>query len=125
MFITLTTLPPPSHFVQRGLEMKKMTIADVRCRLPVGAKFTAEFIRPLVVRPNVGEASPLPTAAPTTSARVVRSQTAHEMATEYLDGPRAGRVIYCNWKGVTARVEENAIILSGPDDFLKITGISN
>lgn len=105
----------------------KISIAEVRRRLPVGATFTATFLRDLTVRPNVGPPVVMPNRGP--SSREVVSQNAHEMVSRYTSGPRSGQNISCKWTGVTARVEDGVtIILSQKfgderEDFLAITDI--
>ena len=95
-----------------------MTIAEVRRRLPVGTEFTAEFINP-VGRAKFGEGQH-------TSRRRVTKQSAREMVSLFLDGPKEGKEIFLGWKNTKAREEDGSIIFTmtdtgSPQDFLKIT----
>ena len=91
--------------------MKNLSIAKVRrYLLPVGTNVRATFLgKPLVVNGNAGT-TVLPVAAP--SLRVVVKQTANQMVSEYLDGPKKGERSYCDWTGVKAREENGGVILS-------------
>ena len=97
-----------------------LSIAEVRRRLPAGTLFNATFLLgPIVVRGNTGNT----TIPPVTSApRKVVKQSAHEMVSELLDGPKKGQNVHCGWKGVTAREENGEIILTSEGaDFVKFT----
>ncbi len=102
----------------------KITIAELRRRLPVGATFKASFLRgPIKVVGNTGN-----TLLPVDNneySRVVVKQTASEMVSKYTEGPREGREVTCTWRAVVAREEEGRIILTHTDqsrneDFLAI-----
>jgi hypothetical protein len=102
----------------------KIAIAEVKRRLPVGTEFTAEFLRePLVVRGNCGDTVMAPVQM-ITRRRVVKQTS--QMVSVYLDGPKAGKEIYCDWAGVSAREDtDGSIILtntkvSPAEDFLRI-----
>jgi hypothetical protein len=49
------------------------------------------------------------------------------MVTVYLDGPKAGKEVYCTWKGVTAKEDtDGSVVLTNTEvqpaeDFLRIT----
>lgn len=95
----------------------KITIAQLKRRLPVGTKYTAEFI-------GVNRRFCKPGMEVT--RRIVSKQTS-EMVSILLDGPLHGRNIYMKWAGTTADEREGSIYVSGmdefgtPDEFLKIT----
>jgi hypothetical protein len=87
----------------------KLTIAEVKRRLPVGKKFIAEWC---------GKMNKDKPDARTT--RVVSKQGA-VMVSEFLSGSNQGKTIDLNWRGVSAREENGNIVLSlGEEDFLKI-----
>lgn len=108
----------------------KISIAEVRRRLPVGAKFTASFVGPMtmVVQGNLG-ATTLPPANDRTTERVVKRQSSSTMVSEFLTGPKIGKSIYCDWAGMAAREEgDGSIVLSHErdgeqKDFLSISNI--
>lgn len=94
-----------------------ISIAEVKRRLPVGARYKGENLAAL--RPE--------NRGPFT--RRVLTQ-ASDMVSVYLDGPKEGQKIYLGkWRGVEAREEDDAIILTsvhskdGAFDFLRITDI--
>lgn len=102
----------------------KLSIAEVKRRLSVGTEFTAEFLRgPLVVRGNTGD-TVMPVPAP--SRRRVTKQTS-QMVSVYLDGPKVGKSIYCDWAGVTAREDtDGSIVLTNnkvtpAEDFVRFS----
>lgn len=107
----------------------KLTIAEVKRRLPAGAKFTGEFCGRLNTRviSNTGATSLVKPENERRTQRIVRKQSS-EMVSEFLSGPRIGQLIYCAWKGVSAREEAGDIILSQEiqgrsEDFLRIQAI--
>lgn len=93
--------------------MSKISCAVLRSLLSVGTEFVGEYIGPH----NPG----------LSSRRRVEKQTAHSMASKILEGPKAERVVYCDWRGVTVREEDGGYILTdnnaGSEDFLRITSI--
>lgn len=106
----------------------KMTIAELKRRLPVGAEFTAQFLRgPITVRGNCGD-TVLATDNTPRRRRVVKQTS--QMVSVHLDGPKVGHNAYLTWKGTTARQDtDGSIILTmnddegkrPPEDYLKIT----
>jgi hypothetical protein len=98
-----------------------MTIAELRRLLPVDKEWTGEYLGgSLVVLGNAGSTTFHPN--PPARRRVIK-QSAYEMKSMMLDGPKANQVVYHNWKGTKARKENDAIILTDETgrDFLKIT----
>jgi hypothetical protein len=108
-----------------------MKLTELRKLLTVGVEFDAEAIGGMNTRvlSNLGVTSlKKPDSEIFTRRRVVK-QTAREMVTVYLSGPKEGREIHCDWKGVKARQFDGGdIILTMTDngreeDFLRIWGI--
>lgn len=100
----------------------KLSIAELRRRLPAGTRFTARFLRgDIVIRGNTGTTT-LEVDKETQTREVVK-QTASEMVSVYLTGPRKGREVTCTWRGVSAREDESGITLTQGEtgeDFLLI-----
>lgn len=101
----------------------KLSIAALKRMLPVGMHFTAEFYG--IVNRAVALKSGLITR------RCVTKQTS-DMVSVYLDGPRTGLSIWLNWRGVSAKQEEDGSITlfqkvtdHQTEPFLKISNISN
>lgn len=95
----------------------RLSIAEVRRRLPVGKFFTGEFI---------GRNGQLCKPENKILRRQVEAQKSNEMECRLKDGPDEGRVTYLEWIGVLAREDENAIILTCTgEDFFKITDIGD
>lgn len=90
-----------------------MTIAELKRRLAPGVEFTVEFIG--VNRRYCRPGSEL------TRRRVETNKS--QLVSRFLDGPRAGELIYLPWAGITAVEREGSVYLSGPDtggEFLRI-----
>ena len=91
----------------------KLSIAEVKRRLPVNKEFTGEFIGR-----NRGIAG-----YTVAKRRVVRQ--GGTMCCILLDGPKAGQKIYLDWRGVQALERDGSIILiqtaREDEEFLKIT----
>lgn len=105
----------------------KISIAEAKRRLPVGAEFTAEVLVPsIAVRGNTGNTT-LGATVNVYRRRVTKQKSS--MVSVYLDGSRAGREIYLNWKNTVARVEDDGSIIitmteaDPPEDFLRISDI--
>lgn len=92
----------------------KMTIAELKRRLPVGAEFTAQFLRgPITIRGNLGD-TVLPADNTPRRRRVVKQTS--QMVSVHLDGPKAGQEAYLTWKGTTARQDtDGSIILTNTE----------
>lgn len=97
--------------------VKRISLAEVRRRLPVGAKFTAEFIglNAKVCKPENR-----------CTKRVVEKQTSHQMVSVKEDGER----VWHQWNETMAHEhEDGSIVLSmtdgdeskKPEAFLRIT----
>lgn len=69
--------------------MGNIAIAELRRRMPVGTKFTAEYMR--------GAAS-----YGLTNTREVIKQSNTRMISRLLDGPKSGQEVTCEWRGVEA-----------------------
>jgi hypothetical protein len=94
----------------------KIAIAEVKRRLAVGTEYTGEF-----VGVNARMCAP---GMQVTRRRVVNNKT--QLVSELLDGPKAGQLIYLNWKNVVADERDGSIFLTmtetpKPEEFLKIT----
>jgi hypothetical protein len=94
----------------------KISIADVKRRLPVGTKFAAEFIGRNAVHCRPGMQF---------TSRQVKRQTSQYMESEFLDGPTVGETIDLIWKGKEAKQVGEAIVFTNtsvnpPEEFLKI-----
>ena len=100
----------------------KLSIVELKRRLPVGAEFTATFIGPLNTRViGNGMVTDLPHPCMVTKRRVYKQ--GEEMSSMFLDGPKAGKFIFLDWKGIKAREDGGAIILTDAgEDFLRIEG---
>ena len=93
----------------------KLSIAEVRRRLPVSSTFTGEFI---------GNNGKICKPENKVLRRQVISQRPQEMESKLKEGPDEGKSTYLAWPGVIARLEDEAIILTCTgEDFLKITDI--
>ena len=93
--------------------------AEVRRRLPIGAKFTGEFIgkNRQFCRPGMEVCQ-----------RQVIKQNSYEMLCLLLDGPKSGEETHLTWKHIDALERDGAIILrmtevNPPEEFLRITDI--
>jgi hypothetical protein len=94
----------------------KIAIAEVKLRLAEGVEYTGEF-----VGVNARMCKP---GMQVTRRVIVKNKS--EMVSRFIDGPKAGEVIYLNWKNVTADERDGSIFLSmtetaTPEEFLKIT----
>lgn len=92
--------------------MKKLSIAEVKRKLPVGTEYTAEFIGKINTR-NV-------------SQRILRRRVlkhGNEMVSLLLDGPHQGEEIALSWKDTTAEEDDLGIIFLtriNAETYLKI-----
>lgn len=94
--------------------MTKISCSAFRRLLDVGTEFTAEYVGPFL-----GGVS---------SRRRVAKLSACQMASEVLEGPKQGRLVYLDWRGVSVREEDGGYILTNnqenpPQDFLRVTSI--
>jgi len=83
--------------------MKKVTVAALRRLLPVGTEFESYL-------PGARD------AAVTTTRRRVASNSAGQMASLILDGPKAGGLIYLSWAGLKVETDGPHYYLINPDD---------
>ena len=98
--------------------MSRISISELKRRLPVGQTFTGEFVgwNPSVARKGMAVCR----------RRVVRQ--GQQMVCEFLDGPRRGEQSNLGWRGLTAEEIDGAIVLCDqngrdrqPEAFLKLT----
>jgi len=93
----------------------RITIAELRRRLPEGSEYDGEFLLTKFIRGGESDRQ----------RRVVKKNTTSHMVSTFLTGPKIGKNIYLDWRGCTA-VESCGVIMirSGESDFLKITQIT-
>jgi len=92
----------------------KISVAEVRRRLPEGKECVIEF-----VGTNAQHCNPETKC----TRRQIRKQTASQMASAFLEGPKKGSLIWLQWKGITADERDGAIFLTDgfhKEEFLKI-----
>jgi len=91
----------------------KISAAEVRRRLPVGTECIVEFIG--INRKHCAPGNER------TRRRII-GQTASQMVSLFLEGPKVDHRIYLQWYRITAEEKDGAIILSDgyQGEFLKI-----
>ena len=102
----------------------KLSIAEVKRRLPVGTEYTGEFIGTMNVRVigNLGVTNLHKSEQERITRRRIVKQTS-EMVSEFLDGPKAGQQIYLTWKGVSAQEDTDGsivLMMDNVEPFLRI-----
>ena len=106
------------------LTKMKLSIAEVKRRLPVGTEYTGEFIGTMNVRVigNLGVTNLHKSEQERITRRRIVKQTS-EMVSEFLDGPKAGQQIYLTWKGVSAQEDTDGsivLMMDNVEPFLRI-----
>lgn len=106
--------------------MAKLSIAEVKRRLPVGCIYLGEFIGGNAHRAKPGNVC---------TKRRVETQKS-QMVSRLLTGPNSNlsprddnkELIYLHWVGITADERDGSIFLTlveGEDEFLKITIVTD
>jgi len=106
---------PPDSYKTKVIPVSKISIDEVRRRLPVNAEFTCDYIGP-----NTAMIGPDNTGV---RRRVIR-QTDKEMTSVVLTGPRNGREVDCVWAWVLAEDNDGVIVLSN-NSGISFVAISN
>lgn len=97
-------------------------------------KISIRYLREYLSPGTEFSASHLFNVDKTPAKRLVVSQTAHQMISRILDGPKAGNLVYCTWRHVSATMDEQGNVEltdssnSGPaathgKPFLRITDV--
>lgn len=126
-----TSAPTASAPTSSSSIPQRLSLAEIRRRLPPGKFFTAEFVGEINIRVigNLGVTELRKSPAEIRTRRRVRTQSRHEMASEILTGPKAGQPIYVAWSGVDVYVEAPGVLLlqmsDEPQPFLRISEISD
>lgn len=90
----------------------KLSISELKRRLPAGTEFTGEF---------VGRNRQVAAAGMSICRRRVVKQGT-QMVCVFLDGPKQGEQSYLTWRGVSAKEIDGAIVLSDEgEEFFRIT----
>lgn len=92
----------------------KLSIAEVKRRLPVGTEYVGEYVGGNARNVKLGGRI---------ARRRVTKQTSYEMTSEVLTGPNSGSIPHLTWQGQKAREDDGAIIILDHqgDQYFRIT----